>query len=260
MTCVDAGDTPVKEFTDIEMKFPAFLQKQGHASRRIFSAIAVSFGLALAGCSSSTPEVAMSGTSAVDILTGKAIAEGIGIRNETPRINAQPRGELVMPPSADLPEPEEVASNRPEDWPEDPDIKAEQERAAILRDETLSIGEVITALGIPGVRVKRDDGLTDTERQFQQSQRAGNRLTREEMRELTRDRIIRQQKLAATAAGGLDSPPNSHLAVSELDADQARAISVEEVPEGRFGRFFRRRNTATSDETLDDALAPKSTN
>lgn len=197
----------------------------------------------------------MSGTSATDILSGKAVLEGIGIRETRQTINAQPRGELVMPPSSDLPQPQQAAANRPADWPEDPDIKA-AEIANQPRKEGITIAELANRFDLP-IKVTSGIDPADENMEFTKGKK-NRRLTREEMRESTRERIIAQQTRAASAAGGLDAPPTSHLAVAELDAEQAEAITREEVPESRFGRLFGGGGRGSTNRDEVDAFEPKS--
>lgn len=222
---------------------------------KMVPAVVIGLSVALGACSSKSPEVATSSTNALDIMSGRALARGIGLREDIPEINAQPRAELVIPPSRDLPSPENVAQNRPEDWPEDPDILAAKEREK-ARQEPLTVAEIFANSGFRNVRVVSEDIAIDPSQAFrEEAKNPDNRMSEEEMRELARERLIAQQEEAATNSGGnLAAPPTSHLVVTELDHKEAVAISKEAVPGGRFGSWFGRRGRSPDEH---DAFTPK---
>ena len=217
--------------------------------------IVIGLSVALGACSSRSPEVATSSTNALDVMSGRALARGIGIREDVPEINAQPRAELVIPPSRDLPSPEDVAQNRPQDWPEDPDILAAKEREK-ARQEPLTVAEFFKNSGFRNVRVRSEDIAVDPSQAFRQEvKNPDNRMTEAEMRELARERLIAQQEEAATnSVGSLAAPPVSHLVVSELEHEEAQKINKETVPGGRFGSWFGRRGQSAD---KPDAFTPK---
>jgi hypothetical protein len=57
---------------------------------------------------------------------------GLGLRNgnENNQIEYRERSPLVIPPSRDLPQPQEASAGRTPAWPADPDVKRRQEKAA----------------------------------------------------------------------------------------------------------------------------------
>src|SRR5207249_3598309 len=60
---------------------------------------------------------------------------GLGLRNGSePQIEYRERSPLVIPPSRNLPPPEQAGAGRTAAWPVDPDVKRKQEAAAKRKD------------------------------------------------------------------------------------------------------------------------------
>jgi hypothetical protein len=60
---------------------------------------------------------------------------GLGLRNGSePQIEYRERSPLVIPPSRNLPAPEQAGAGRSAAWPVDPDVKRKQEAAAKRKD------------------------------------------------------------------------------------------------------------------------------
>lgn len=96
-----------------------------------FAALAA---IALAGCSSGTPEASVQDTTPIKVLTGDAFLIGLGLQPaDRGRPDNTPRPSLVLPPDSSLPSPEtETALTTNAAWPRDPDVER-AERIARLR-------------------------------------------------------------------------------------------------------------------------------
>lgn len=133
-----------------------------------FAGKALGFGLVMAAAAVlMTPATARAGDdddTPMDTKIIRGILEGIGLRRDGAGINYQERAPLVIPPTHDLPPPEQssaAVANNPA-WPKDPDVqraklekKLERERASvgageqIMRDESVLRPDQMTPGGSP---------------------------------------------------------------------------------------------------------------